>query len=329
MRAILNARSSLRLSNTSFSPQTCLRAIHAERRESARTSCSLHSDAATSKDAGFIPSKLQFFGRKNGRDFSGVCQAKGKKKGGKKGKKKAGSLMTPSAPTVEPWFSTDSIMRLLVLVENYKRATGKFLLEDADIAEIAKDVWQAPFCLLANDFTQSDSPAKATYVNKPFLDCMELNWTDIVGKPAAEMPESVSPLFESWVKSLGAAEKGVIVEGFTAKAKNFEIQEGTAFVLKSPADKPLGQVLIFDKWVYEDGAKGGVGITDPQKIPTEEDIAAAEGLVTEQAQVVRNLKEEKGLTNKDEEVQQAVAVLLERKEKVAELEKLLEEAASE
>lgn len=42
----------------------------------------------------------------------------------------------------------------------------------------------------------------------------------------------------------------------------------------------------------------------------------AEAAVTEQANVVRELKEGKGLTNQDEEVQAAVAELIKRKEKV-------------
>lgn len=140
-------------------------------------------------------------------------------------------------------------------------------------------------------------------------------------------------------------------------------------------DSALGQVLIFKKWRYEDGAEGGVGITNPKKVPTIEDLEAARALVADQGQVVRNLKEEKGLTNdvriiswgfslinslyscvyelclrvvstpiclvefrslllefvfgyQDVEVQEAVSILLERKEELATLEKRMEEAPS-
>lgn len=40
-----------------------------------------------------------------------------------------------------------------------------------------------------------------------------------------------------------------------------------------------------------------MGITDPKKVPTAEDVAEAEKLVNEQGQVIRALKEENGLTN--------------------------------
>lgn len=43
----------------------------------------------------------------------------------------------------------------------------------------------------------------------------------------------------------------------------------------------------------------------------------AEQAVTEQAALVRALKEEKGLSNADEAVQEAVADLLDRKERLA------------
>lgn len=63
------------------------------------------------------------------------------------------------------------------------------------------------------------------------------------------------------------------------------------------ADSSLGQVLIYKKWRYEDGTKGGLGITDPKKVPTFEDIEVAQAKVVEQGQIVRNLKEDQGLTN--------------------------------
>jgi hypothetical protein len=53
-------------------------------------------------------------------------------------------------------------------------------------------------------------------------------------------------------------------------------------------------------------------------VPPEE-IAAAEAAVAAQAQVVRELKEVQGLANTSEEVEAAVAVLLEKKAALAAL----------
>ena len=59
----------------------------------------------------------------------------------------------------------------------------------------------------------------------------------------------------------------------------------------------MGQAAVCSEWIYEDGTRGGVGITAPQAVPSDEELAAAQGRVQEQAAMVRDLKENKGLTN--------------------------------
>lgn len=57
--------------------------------------------------------------------MNSICEAK---KGGKsknKVKRKDNSANAMGKPSVEPWKSTSSIMLLLILIENYKRAAGK------------------------------------------------------------------------------------------------------------------------------------------------------------------------------------------------------------
>lgn len=61
------------------------------------------------------------------------------------------------------------------------------------------------------------------------------------------------------------------------------------------------------------------------KVPTQcGPHSTAEAAVEEQAKVVRDLKEGKGLTNADEEVKAAVAELLARKEKVERVQRSIE-----
>jgi hypothetical protein len=85
----------------------------------------------------------------------------------------------------------------------------------------------------------------------------------------------------------------------------------------------VGQAAILRSWEYEDGRKGGLAALAQAEAeaaaaaagvaPSPEDLKAAEADVAEQAGMVRELKESRGLSNADEEVKAAVDELLQRK----------------
>ena len=86
----------------------------------------------------------------------------------------------------------------------------------------------------------------------------------------------------------------------------------------SSGDASLGQAVVFTEWedaegntrsvAEEGGAVDGDGDEEAGEVV---DLAEAERLVQEQADLVRGLKA--NLTNEDAEVKEAVTVLLERK----------------
>eukprot|EP00803_Ostreobium_quekettii_P003175 evm.model.scf_1105.2 EVM.evm.TU.scf_1105.2 scf_1105:11459-16932(+) len=262
-------------------------------------------------------------GRRRG---SGLCAAKKSKKGG--AKKKGGSKLNAKAK--EPWKSTDSIMLLLLLVESYKRVVGEALMEDADISNIADDIWNAPFAILTHDRFVND-PVRFTYANKAALALFEAEWDELVGMVSTKAAAEEEVTQKQRNDLLQEAEEKGFVRGTDAprvslKGTKFSLQDFTLFNIESPAGKKMGQAVVFDKWVYEDGTVGGAGVTAPHAVPSDEELAVAEARVAELAAAVRSLKEGKGLTNKDEEVQTAVASLLESKEKLAHLQRLKEGA---
>jgi hypothetical protein len=66
------------------------------------------------------------------------------------------------------------------------------------------------------------------------------------------------------------------------------------------ADELVGVALLCDRWSWSDGWLGRPGWPRlaPQDLPTEADLAAAGEAVRQQADGVKQLKQQQGLTNK-------------------------------
>jgi hypothetical protein len=90
------------------------------------------------------------------------------------------------------------------------------------------------------------------------------------------------------------------------------------------AGEVVGQAAWFDTIQKEDGTVVKLG---QPELPVEGDAAALEAAVAEQAAAVRSLKEGGGKGNDDADVQEAVAELLRRKERLAAVHAALEAAA--
>jgi hypothetical protein len=67
-----------------------------------------------------------------------------------------------------------------------------------------------------------------------------------------------------------------------------------------PADAPFGAALLFDAWRYSGGAVGlpGWPAVLPHELPSQQQLQEAGDAVRQQADAVRALKQEHGLSNK-------------------------------
>eukprot|EP01023_Acetabularia_acetabulum_P002262 TRINITY_DN10883_c0_g2_i5.p1 TRINITY_DN10883_c0_g2~~TRINITY_DN10883_c0_g2_i5.p1 ORF type:complete len:312 (-),score=71.09 TRINITY_DN10883_c0_g2_i5:137-1072(-) len=255
------------------------------------------------------------------------CAKGGKKGGGKKGGKKKGegSLMNTAIKQQKgsPWLATDSITYLLLLVESYKRQVGKPLLEGIDITQIAQGVWEAPFALLSHDPTEEGKPY--IYVNQGGLQALDCQWDDVVGKSSIEEGEEAIQRQQLLDETL---EKGSLI-GSEIKWRNkagalITIPELSMFNVTAPDGEVVGQAVVMDKWEYEDGSIGTVG-APAAKPPTQQHLQIAEDELNNMKSFIRDLKENQGFTNQDEEVQQAVARMQEQKKLIEKLHELLSE----
>lgn len=131
------------------------------------------------------------------RSGSVVCHAK--KKGKKGGKQKKGSLLgsVPKKSAIQPWQTTEVIMQHLLMVESYRRAAGKPLMENVEIEKVADIIYEAPFAVLAhNRFAEGvkDEESVFTYANKAALDAFEAEeFSEFVGQLSSSAVAGLDP----------------------------------------------------------------------------------------------------------------------------------------
>ncbi|CAL8464536.1 g4071 [Coccomyxa elongata] len=249
---------------------------------------------------------------------------------GKGGQKKGGSSIADLLKPKEPWERTEVVMQNLILVENHRRKVGSAILEDIEISEMAKALWEAPFAVLSHDKFENEDPV-FTYANKAALDLFEATWDELVGMPSRKSAADEAEAQTDRNQILEAAAESGVIRNYTAwrqslKGKRFQIKDATLFNLETPTEKKVGQATTIYHWVFEDGTEGGPAASPPVESterPSDEEIKRAEESVQEQADLVRALKEEHGLGNDDEEVQENVALLLRRKAKLEALQRRL------
>lgn len=107
-------------------------------------------------------------------------------------------------------------------------------MEGADIANIANDIWTAPFCLIVNNISGSEDPVECSYANQAFLACVDLEWAELIEKPGTELPESVASLFKLCSKDLMEKKNPSVIQEYSTKLKDFEIEDGILLELQSP-----------------------------------------------------------------------------------------------
>ncbi|QDZ18632.1 WHEP-TRS domain-containing protein [Chloropicon primus] len=268
------------------------------------------------------------------------CGAKKKKKGG--GKKGGGKKVSALDAVLKKkeneaedevaaaHTSVDTVMWLLLVVESFTKALGRTLLEEqCSITEIADKVYEAPFVLLSHVYGEGGEGVrehKFNYANRRALELWETEWADLVGKPSSVSGEDAEEIQSDRDELLLECKEKGFVEGYegwriSAKGKKFFVKGATLWEVKSSGGESVGQAVVLTEWEDEEGA--AFSTLDGAEAAAESpgpalSVEEAQKAVKEQGDVVRDLKAS-GLTNGDEEVQEAVRVLLERK---ADLERL-------
>ncbi|GLC38930.1 hypothetical protein PLESTB_000462500 [Pleodorina starrii] len=276
----------------------------------------------------------------------------GDKKGPKKSaladlmKKKEAAASAPSGGQLaQPtqYDTAETRMLAFQICDSYWRLTKKYLLEGVDFNRLPSELYRAPFALLAhNRFQEGVTDPIYTYGNRAALEVFELSWEELLQTPSRKSAADDPSAQQDRNGLLDRAAETGVVEGFevwrvSKSGRRFKIKDGTLFNIMDRQGTKLGQAAVFQRYELEDGrvveitaapreaeaegeGEGGLG-----GIPSPEEMAAAEAAVAEQAAAVRALKEQQGLSNQDIPVQLAVYELKKRKERLAALQKRLEE----
>jgi hypothetical protein len=236
-------------------------------------------------------------------------------------------------------------MTTLLLIESYRRATGRPLLggkkgaadEDGlDIADAPRALFDAPLAILSHD--GAPDPA-FVYASAAALEIFQAPaWGDLVGLPSRLSAEEDLAIQADRAALLAASASSAAgtISGYKGwrvgrGGRRFEIQDGCLWQVTAPSGDTIGQAVAFSHAIFEDGAEwraGGGAVEEeaapagpPSSAPPDPAaLEAARAAVDAAAAAVRALKDDKGLTNADEEVVEAVDLLLGAKAALAALE---------
>lgn len=242
--------------------------------------------------------------------------AKKKGGGGKKGGKKQKTSGMAWAQNFELKPTEAAALRELVDVaaNTYRTRTGKGFHKDVTSAgDVPKAMWAVPKCLLIlreeadGVICSYANPAAAEALGHPASD----GYKSLIDKPFADLTAALggdgSKKYESgYEKKLSASGDDGSSYKVQLLAAERWLLEKMAVVDGKLSTEPIGLAYSWDEWQLDDGTlcKPG-GVRETPSIDPEE----AAAMVAAQAQAVRRLKEEDGLTNDDVEVQEAVAEL--------------------
>lgn len=223
-----------------------------------------------------------------------------------------------------PYEDAEVVMINLLIIENYRQKIGRPIMEGGDMLQLTKDLYEAPFALLFHNNFVVDEPV-LMYANKAAQDLFQTAWESMIGTPSKN---TASPEEQAQRQKLidECAEKGFAeIRGAPrvgAKGRKLDLTEAVVFNIEGPDGNKVGQATVIDRWTLEDGTEGGPNAVEPAV--NEGMLQEAQSYVEQQADVVRELKEGRGLSNADAEVQAAVQELQRRKNAAERIQATLE-----
>lgn len=285
-------------------------------------------------------------GRKGGRRRSSmdVCAAKKKGKGtkgsgAKSGKKAKQKEVGTTAADKLRYLSSDVIMTTLQLVESYKKETGRTLMEgEMEITDAPRALYEAPFVCLAHD--GGEDPV-FTYANEAALKLWEVEWDDLVGVPSRKSAEESEDVQKDRASALQEALEKGFVENYSgvrisSQGKRFQIKDATLWTIRTGEGGSVGQAAVFSEWEFVDcddvedlftpDKLRGKMVETSEEAPPPRRIEDLQIQVEKQGNKIRGMKES-GRTNQDEEVQKEVAVLLQLKQELEDLQQITANAS--
>ena len=139
---------------------------------------------------------------------------------------------------------------LLLLLQSYRRWTGRDLAPGIHPENLAKTLFEAPFVLVSHG---PEADPVLNYGNGLALELWEMNWEELLRTPSrltAETPdraERARLLAEVTAHGYIDHYSGVRI---SKHGRRFRIEGATVWNLVDDADRYCGQAATFSKWVF-------------------------------------------------------------------------------
>jgi len=229
---------------------------------------------------------------------------------------------------------TETIMHTLLLVESFRRKVGRPIhpsIEDVEITAATQTVYEGPFVLLSHT-----PDRKYNYANKAAQNLWGYTWEEFIGMESSKSAQPDDTQEQSQRDALLAkAEEQGYIDNYSGvrirkDGTKFRVSGLTLWNVESPSGTFLGQAAVFDTFEELDGSAGCIlpgGLVQVEGLPAADDdnkdnndlgdidVVDLEKEIHAQGDKIRGLKDS-GLSNKDTQVQEAVAVLIALKEKL-------------
>jgi hypothetical protein len=147
------------------------------------------------------------------------------------------------------WQSPAVIAQTQVMVRSFRHFTGRVLLAgDYSAADIAEQVYQAPFVLVAHG-TEADPVLN--YGNATALTLWEMTWEELTRTPSRLTAEA--PNREERARLLDTVMRHGFIDNYSGvriskNGRRFRIEQATVWNLLTPEGSPCGQAAMFSHW---------------------------------------------------------------------------------
>ncbi|GAQ90017.1 hypothetical protein KFL_005900030 [Klebsormidium nitens] len=163
-----------------------------------------------------------------------------------KKEKEAAEAAAAAAKNAAPYTNPDVFMHSLLLIDSYRRATGKPLFTDLELPDSGRALFEAPFVCMSHD---GEEDPVFDYGNKAALELFEMTWDEFTKMPSRKSAASDAPEQEGRNQLLAEAlEKGAIelhdAQRYTSTGKPFIIQKGVLWTITNLEGERLGQAAV-------------------------------------------------------------------------------------
>lgn len=149
-----------------------------------------------------------------------------------------------------PWLEADIIRHSLRLMKSYQQWTGEQLVDAPSPAQIAHDLFHAPFVLLSHGI-QADPVLN--YGNQPALDLWEITWPELICMPSRLTAEPVER--QGRAQLLNQAAQQHYIQNYqgiriSTTGRRFRISNAEIWDVWDEKGQKCGQGARFSQWQW-------------------------------------------------------------------------------